>query len=170
MSWSICITRQWSNQHTNAGSTVHTQLFLSIQFKSLFLIIHFTVAALKLGWVTRAILVNRVMFCPGHPGQTRFKNYPGLTRIGSREPRSWENKIWKHNDGCCCNVRFVSHAHFSKQWFYLLQNAQGAPPFISFVHMHATIAIYSLLRATPITVAGALPLQYAKEYSCVADL
>jgi len=33
-----------------------------------------------------------------------------------------------------------------------------------------TIAIYSLLRATPITVAGALPLQYAKEYSRVADL
>jgi len=36
--------------------------------------------------------------------------------------------------------------------------------------MHATIAIYSLLKATPITVAGALPLQYAKEYSRVADL
>ena len=52
----------------------------------------------------------------------------------------------------------------------LAANAQGAPPFISFVHMHATIAIYSLLRAMPITVAGALPLQYAKEYSHVADL
>jgi len=38
------------------------------------------------------------------------------------------------------------------------------------VHMHATIAINSLLRATPITVAGALLLQYAKEYSCVTDL
>jgi len=52
----------------------------------------------------------------------------------------------------------------------LAANARGAPPFISFVHMHATIAIYSLLRATPITVAGALLLQYAKEYSHVADL
>ena len=49
-------------------------------------------------------------------------------------------------------------------------NARGATPFISFLHMHTTIAIYSLLRATPITVAGALPLQYAKEYSRVADL
>jgi len=49
-------------------------------------------------------------------------------------------------------------------------NARGALPFISFVHMHATIAIYSLLRATPITVAMALPLQYAKEYSRVADI
>ena len=52
----------------------------------------------------------------------------------------------------------------------LAANARGAPPFISFMHMHATIAIYSLLRASPITVAGALPLQYAKEYSCLADL
>ena len=51
----------------------------------------------------------------------------------------------------------------------LAANAQGALPFISFMHMHATIAIYSLLRATHITVAGALPLQYAKEYSRVAD-
>jgi len=52
----------------------------------------------------------------------------------------------------------------------LAANARGAPPFISFVHMHATIAICSLLRAMPIAVAGALPLQYAKEYSHVADL
>jgi len=44
----------------------------------------------------------------------------------------------------------------------LAANARGALPFISFVDMHVTIAIYSLLRATPITVAGALPLQYAK--------
>jgi len=52
----------------------------------------------------------------------------------------------------------------------LAENARGVPPFISFVHMYATVAIYSLLRATPITVAGALPLQHAKEYSRVADL
>ena len=25
---------------------------------------------------------------PGHPGTTRFTNYPGLTRIGSREKRN----------------------------------------------------------------------------------
>ena len=55
---------------------------------------------LKPGRVTRVIRVNRVMFCPGHPGQTRFKNYPGhpgqtrfknypgLTRIGSRETQN----------------------------------------------------------------------------------
>jgi len=43
----------------------------------------------------------------------------------------------------------------------LAANSRGAPPFIFFVYMYATIAIYSLLRATPITVAGALPLQYA---------
>ena len=29
----------------------------------------------------RVIRVNRVTFCPGHPGQTRFIKYPGLTRI-----------------------------------------------------------------------------------------
>jgi len=40
----------------------------------------------------------------------------------------------------------------------LVANARGALPFIFFVHMHATIAIYSLLRAMPITAAGALPL------------
>ena len=28
--------------------------------------------------------VNRVTFSPDHPGLTRFTNYPGLTRIGSR--------------------------------------------------------------------------------------
>ena len=32
--------------------------------------------------------VNRVTFSPGHPGLTRFTNYPGLTRIGSREKRN----------------------------------------------------------------------------------
>ena len=52
----------------------------------------------------------------------------------------------------------------------LVANARRALPFIYFVHMHATISIYSLLKATPITVARALPLQYAKEYSRVADL
>ena len=36
----------------------------------------------------QVIRVNRVTFCPGHPGQTRFKNYPGLTQIGSREPQN----------------------------------------------------------------------------------
>jgi len=48
-------------------------------------------SALKPGRVTRVIRVirvNRVTFCPGHPGQTRFKNYPGLTRIGSRETQN----------------------------------------------------------------------------------
>ena len=32
--------------------------------------------------------VIRVTFSPGHPGLTRFTNYPGLTRIGSREKRN----------------------------------------------------------------------------------
>ena len=32
--------------------------------------------------------VNRVTFSPGHPGLTRFTNYPGLTWIGSREKRN----------------------------------------------------------------------------------
>ena len=43
---------------------------------------HITVqlaTALKLG---RVILVT---FSPGHPGPTRFTNYLGQTRIGSRE-------------------------------------------------------------------------------------
>jgi len=52
----------------------------------------------------------------------------------------------------------------------LVANARGAPPFISFMHMHATISINSFFRAIPITVAGVLLLQYAKEYSRVADL
>ena len=32
--------------------------------------------------------INRVIFSPGHPGLTRFTNYPGLTRIGSCETRN----------------------------------------------------------------------------------
>ena len=32
--------------------------------------------------------VNQVTFSPGHPGLTWFTNYPGLTRIGSREKRN----------------------------------------------------------------------------------
>jgi len=53
----------------------------------------------------------------------------------------------------------------------LAANAQGSiPAHYFFVYMHATIAIYALPRATPNTVAGALPLQYAKEYSRVAEL
>ena len=35
--------------------------------------------ALKLGRIIR------VTFSPGHPGLTRFTDYLGLTRIGSRE-------------------------------------------------------------------------------------
>ena len=35
-----------------------------------------------------ALKPGRVTFCPGHPGQTRFKKYPGLTRIGSCELRN----------------------------------------------------------------------------------
>ena len=41
--------------------------------------------ALKPG---RVIWVNRVTFSPGHPGPTQFTNYPGLTRIESREKRN----------------------------------------------------------------------------------
>ena len=40
--------------------------------------------ALKLG---RIIRVNQVTFCLG---QTRFKNYPGLTQIGSRAMQNYE--------------------------------------------------------------------------------
>ena len=75
----------------------------------------YDVSTLKPGWVTRVIRVNQVTFCLGHPGQTQFKNYPGLTWIGSCEVQNKESIIWKHNDGFRCNVRFVSHAHFSIQ-------------------------------------------------------
>jgi len=67
----------------------------------------------------------------------------------------------------------VSHVHFLKQWHLLAANARRALPFISFVHMHATIATYSLLRATPINLllfAGVIPLEYARQYSRAADL
>ena len=43
-------------------------------------------AALKLG---RVIWINRVTFSPGHPGPTRFTNYPGLAQIGSREKQNY---------------------------------------------------------------------------------
>ena len=36
----------------------------------------------------QVIWVNRVTFCPGHPGSTWFTDYPGLTWIGSREKRN----------------------------------------------------------------------------------
>ena len=32
--------------------------------------------------------VIRITFSLGHPGPTRFTNYPGLTRIGSHEKRN----------------------------------------------------------------------------------
>ena len=41
--------------------------------------------ALKPG---RVIRVNRITYSPGHPGPTRFTNFPSLTRIGSREKRN----------------------------------------------------------------------------------
>ena len=49
------------------------------------------IPALKPGRVTRVIRVirvNRVTFSPGHTSPTRFTNYLGLTRIGSREKRN----------------------------------------------------------------------------------
>ena len=41
-------------------------------------------------WIHAALpgRVNRVTFSPGHPGLTRFTNYPGLTRIGSCEKQN----------------------------------------------------------------------------------
>ena len=71
------------------------------------------ISALKPGWVIR---VNWVTFCPG---QTQFKNYPGLTWIGSCEMQNKESTIWNHNNGCHCNVWFMSRTHFSKQWYLL---------------------------------------------------
>ena len=100
----------------------------------------------------------------GHPGHVLsglsrpeiIRVWPGLDHV-SREIKkawygsrmmastatfaSWAMPTFRNNDFTCCKCT-------------------GSPPFISFVHMHATIAIYSLLRAMPITVAGALPLQY----------
>ena len=96
--------------------------------------------ALKPGWVIQVIQVR--------PGLKIIWVWPRLDHVS--------HKIKKVQYGS--NICFVSHTHFSKQWFCLLQMH---PPFI-FVHMHATIAIYSLLRAMPVTVAGAPPLQYAK--------
>ena len=46
----------------------------------------------------------------------------------------------------------VSHTHFSIQWYLLAVNTRRAMPLISFVHMHATIAIDSLHSATPINL------------------
>ena len=50
---------------------------------------------------------------------------------------------------CHCNFCFMTHAYFSKQ---LAANTWRAPPFISFVHMHATISISSWHRAMPINL------------------
>ena len=38
-------------------------------------------SGLKPGRVIRVIRVNRVTFCPGQVGLTRFIRYPGLTQI-----------------------------------------------------------------------------------------
>ena len=43
---------------------------------------------LRYGSALKPGRVIRVTFSPGHPGPTRFTNYPGLTRIGSREKQN----------------------------------------------------------------------------------
>ena len=65
----------------------------------------------ELIWDHSWLVTTNVETGLGHPGQTRFKNYPGLTRIGSREPRNKESTIWKQSDGFRCNVRFVRVVH-----------------------------------------------------------
>ena len=60
-------------------------LFQCSLFLQLLIFSYTCTAVLKLGWVTWVIQVNQVMFFLGHLGQTRFKNYPGLTQIGLHE-------------------------------------------------------------------------------------
>ena len=66
------------------------------------------VSALKPGRVIR------VTFSPGHPGPTRFTNYPGLTRIGSREKRNCSFDDVETYKRYISRSSFVSHAHLSR--------------------------------------------------------
>jgi len=63
-----------------------------------------TVSALKPGWVTW------VMFCPGHPGQICFKNYPGLDHVGCEIKKTQYGGA--ATDATATFVYFVSHTHF----------------------------------------------------------
>ena len=60
-------------------------LYYRLSKSILFELAVYPLPVLKPGRVTWVI---RVTFCTGHPGQTQFKNYLGLTRIGSCEPRN----------------------------------------------------------------------------------
>ena len=101
----------------------------------------------------------------GHPG------HPGQTWLTGSDPDwiTWAVKLIKHDMEAqwwlplLCSLR--EPRPLFETMILLAANARRAPPFISFVHIHATITIYS---STSITVAGALPLQYAK--TRIADL
>jgi len=86
--------------------------------------------ALKPGRVTQVI---RVTFCPGHPGQTRFKNYSGLDHVSRKIKKAqWRLPLQR-------SLR--EPRPLFETMILLAANAQGATPLISLVHMHATIVI-----------------------------
>ena len=69
-------------QLKSISAALHMQLGYCMHEYIIVAVVVNVVPALKPGRVIR------VTFSPGHPGLTRFTNYPGLTRIGSREKRN----------------------------------------------------------------------------------
>ena len=85
--------------------------------------------------------VNWVTF---YPSLQIMWVWPGLYHV---RRKIYKSQSWSTTTATMhCKIHFVSRAHFLKQWYLLVVNAQEP----SFVNMHATIAIYNLLRATPI--------------------
>jgi len=81
---------------------------------------------------------------------SQFTNYPVWPGLYHVRREIYKLRSWSTTTATMrCKIRFVSHTHFLKQWYLLVTNAQEPHP-SSFVHMHATIAIYNLLKATPI--------------------
>ena len=120
-------------------NTKQTKIFLlSIKRQ-----IQWFIAALKPG---RVIQINQVTFSPGHPGPTRFTNYPGLTRIGSREILNCsldDVKTYKRYS----HSSFMSHAHLSHYKHTLS-------------HVHLLVSVVCSTKLCPLLSAslrGAMP-------------
>ena len=118
--------------------------------------------------MTRAIRVNRVTFCPGQVGLTRFIRHPGLTRIlhciTCIDDGVWPWRRWK------CISHFCSRCFESSHWWGLylehssnFESSWSRPPF-RVGRRETRIVFYPVNTKWRLAVFGVAPCCVCKAY------
>ena len=96
-----------------------------------------------------------ITFCLGHPGQTRFKNYPGLDNVQCEIEKYTIREVQR-----CWHTFFINHAHFCNCILVAANTWKPYPIYMYKIWLYAGLHIAIPIHQLLLQALGLLPLQY----------